>query len=178
MTLLISVGMVLSFSNCSRNADKELIEVFIDNRLDESIFIENIRLTATRCQENEKQYFLSTPIFFDQDSIRMNGPFSITGEISAKTTKSIKIRKFAITNEKYEYEIGEKGKTINNVKENFYDNSNITFPLFYLLESHIISDYDEYEKTIKENGFIVKGYMSKTSIVFRVYEKIHVIPTG
>jgi hypothetical protein len=145
--------------------------------LDVSIFFEEVRLTVVTCEENEKRYFLSTPLFIDMNSIRVNGPFNINNEIIGNSQGLINTRKFIINNEKYDYTIEKNGKTVKNIKGNFYPYTNIIFPLYFLTESRIIITYDEYKRTIRNCGFIAKGYMNDGAIIFVINEKNKVSST-
>jgi hypothetical protein len=177
MTLLIN-AIVILFANCSRGLNEDFIEVIIDNRLDESLFFGDINLHVVSCEENEKMYFLSTPIFADERSIRINGPFNIDNEVIANTRCSIKIRKFFVSGEKYNYLIGQDGELTRNTIDNYYSDSNITFPIYFLSRSKMAKTYDEYKTIIKDNGFIAKGYMNEENIIFIINEKIKVASTN
>jgi hypothetical protein len=162
---------VILFASCSRNTNDNFIEVIIDNNLETSIFFKDLNLTAVTSGENEKRYYLSTPLFVDTSSIRMHGPFEIDNEIIGNSRGIIKSRKFTINNDKFSHTIGQDGKVTENIIANFYSERNIIFLFYFLTKSSTVETYDEYKRAIKDNGFIAEGHMNEGSIIFMINEK-------
>jgi hypothetical protein len=175
--MILLINIIILISNCSKY-NFDFLEVVIYNELDESVFVEKVRATVTCYEENEKQYYLSTPVFLDINSIRLNGPFTFNIEIPAKSKVSIRTKKFNINNEKHDYRIVKEGEKITNIEEHviekYYLDSDITFILYYLPKYINLRKYEDYKNNLIESGFISKGYKSYNNIIFIINNKIRI----
>jgi hypothetical protein len=153
------------------------MDVVIENKTQNKLYTGKLSVHSLHCGDNEKVYNLVTSIDYDTSNMTIDcfgGDYIYDIEIPAndiiiiKMDKNQKDKIFEINNERYSIKFDKQYgyKTI--IENNFYNDNEIKFLIYYTNKKINVKYYSDYVETIKENGYPLYGYYKNGVVYFLI----------